>query len=356
MLNTTVTTVSIIVPCRNEVRSIGGFLESLLAQDMSGLTWEAIIVDGMSGDGTREVVEPYRRRYPTIKLIDNPTQIVSTALNAAIQASNGEVIIRMDAHSEYAPDYVQCCVRVMRETGADNVGGPVLACGSGLIGRAIATGYHSPFACGGARFHDKKYEGLVDTVPYGCWRRSVFARVGLFDPELARNQDDEFNLRLTRAGGRVWQSPRIVSWYQPRNSINKLFHQYFQYGFWKVAVIRKHGRPASWRHLVPGIFVLVNLLLPVAVFASFEFGGRNLARCSTALWISEVLTYALACLAAAGRAASREGWRLLAVLPIVFLTFHISYGAGFLLGAGHFSFQSERRGSTIPPQFSELSR
>ena len=353
------TSVSIIVPCRNESRGILRFIESVLTQDLSDLDCELIIADGMSDDDTREVLEHMLRHNAAVlpvKVIDNPGRIVSTGLNAAIRAARGEVIIRMDAHTEYAPDYIQCCVRVLQETGADNVGGPWQARGRGIVGTGIAAAFRSQFCVGRGRAHDSLYEGPLDTVYLGCWRRSLFDRVGLFDPALVRNQDDEFNLRLTRASGRVWQSPRIVSRYQPRNSLRKLFQQYFQYGFWKVAVIRKHRLPASWRHVVPGIFVLANLVLPLAAFASFKFGAANLAWCSTALWISEVLAYAMASLAASVRTASREGWRLLPILPVVFLTYHISYGAGFLIGIGYFSVRPVHRDGTFPAIFSELSR
>src|SRR5262249_47627952 len=150
-----------------------------------------------------------------------------------------------------ASDYCRRCLEALRLTGADNVGGAARTKASGLRARAIAAAYHSRFSTGGAKFHDERYEGYVDTVTYGCWHKSTLERLGLFDETLARNQDDELNLRLVRAGGKIWQSAAVVSWYRPRSSISALCRQYFQYGFWKVAVIRKHVLPASWRHLAP---------------------------------------------------------------------------------------------------------
>src|SRR5579862_9556598 len=210
--------ISVMIPCRNEKRHIGEFLDSLLDQDLDpGWDLEILVADGMSDDGTREALRQYAERAPSVRMIDNPSRIVSTGLNAAIDASSGDIIIRMDAHTVYARDYIRECVRVLHETGADNVGGPWVAKGRGPVGRAIAAAFQSPFCCGGGKAHDVNYEGEVDTVYLGCWPRSVFDRVGRFDPELVRNQDDEFNFRLRRAGGKVWQSPRIQSTYTPRS-------------------------------------------------------------------------------------------------------------------------------------------
>jgi len=160
-----------------------------------------------------------------IRVIANPKRIVSAGLNEAIRAAEGEIIVRMDAHTEYAPDYVINCVSALLKSGADNVGGPARTKAETWMERAIAAAYHSPFAVGGALFHNVEYEGYVDTVPYGCWWKSSFERYGLFDDELARNQDDEHNLRIIRGGGRIWQTPQIKSWYRQRGSLGALFRQ-----------------------------------------------------------------------------------------------------------------------------------
>ena len=198
-------------------------------------------------------------------------------LNAAIRVAQGSIIIRLDAHTKYAPDYIRQCLAVLQETGADNVGGPCIAEGKGFVSQAIAAAFHSPFAVGGARWHDLDYVGAADTVHLGCWRREVFDRIGLFDEELVRNQDDEFNLRLTRAGGKIWHSPRIKSWYRPRESLRALIRQYMQYGYWKVRVIQKHKMPASVRHLIPGGFVLLLICATAGVFLVASC-GLGLAR------------------------------------------------------------------------------
>jgi glycosyltransferase involved in cell wall biosynthesis len=321
--------ISIVIAARNEAAHVRNLLSSVLAQEpLDGASMEVLVADGMSDDGTRAILEEYAGR---VRIIDNPGRIVSTGLNAAIAASTGDVILRMDAHTEYAPDYVRRCVEALMSTGADNAGGPARTRSTGWLPRAIAAAYHSRFACGGARFHDAGYEGYVDTVPYGCWRRSTFTRLGGFDETLVRNQDDEFNLRLTRSGGRIWQSPSIVSWYHPRDTLGGLFRQYFQYGYWKVAVIRKHRLPASVRHLVPALFVGANLAFPWACAAALLSGWP--VAWPAALWTGMLLLYAAANCAASVAAAKRWGWSLAPVLPLVFAVFHVSYGLGFLLSS-----------------------
>ena len=315
--------VSVIVPVRREIASIERFLMSLAAQDVTDPDWEAIAADGMSDDGTRDVLARWVAQWPRLKVIDNPRGHVSSGLNAAIRAARGDVIVRMDAHSEYAPDYLRECLAVLAETAADNVGGPALTRATRWMARAIAAAYRSRFASGGAKFHSPDYEGPVDTVPYGCWRRETLEQIGLFDESLVRNQDDELNLRIIRRGGRIWQSPRIQSWYWPRGSLRALFSQYFQYGFWKVPVIRKHGRPASWRHLAPGLCLLVGLGLAAASI----FWRWPLMALAVLAGV-----YAISLVVASLAAARQHGWDLLPALPAVFATYQIAYGLGFLAG------------------------
>ncbi len=323
--------VSIVVACRNEIGHIREFLDSVLQQKFHGLGWEAIVADGLSDDGTRAVLEEYGARYPQLRMIDNPGRIVSSGLNAGIRAARGEIIIRMDAHTRYAPDYCALCLETLESTGADNVGGPARTNATGRCARAVAAAYHSRF-CTGARFHDVNYEGWVDTVTYGCWRKSTFDRIGLFDENLVRNQDDELNLRLFRAGGKIWQNPRIMSWYSPRTTLRSVARQYFQYGFWKVAVIRKHKIPGSWRHAIPVLFVLANLALlgciPIAMWA----GSPQWAIASAILWMAMLACYGLANLVASAAAATAAGWDLFPYLPAAFAAYHFSWGLGFLTG------------------------
>lgn len=348
--------VSIVVACRNEILHIGDFLESLLQQEMDDLGWEAIIADGMSDDGTRAVLEEHSSQNAHLRIIDNPGKIVSTGLNEAIRASCGDVVIRMDAHTRYAPDYCRLCLETLEETGAENVGGPARTNASGKYARAVAAAYHSRF-CTGARFHDVKYEGWVDTVTYGCWRKATLERIGLFDETLVRNQDDELNLRLVRAGGKIWQNPHIMSWYSPRDRLSAVFRQYFQYGFWKVAVIRKHKLPGSWRHFVPVSFVLANLLLVISSVGSWMIGASAWAFIFASLWLAMFGCYAFANIYASAVAACGAGWDIFPYLPAAFATFHFSWGLGFLIGLFRL-LPKPTNPMTVPTEsrFTELTR
>lgn len=315
--------VSIVLPCRNEQGFIQDCLESILKQEPPEGGLEILVADGMSTDGTHEYLLKLAKAHPQIRVLDNPGRIVSTGLNAAIRAARGEIIVRMDAHTIYAPDYVRQCLAALNATGADNVGGPMQTTARTYKERAIRAVFHSAFAVGGARSHLANYEGSVDTVIYGCWKKEIFDRIGYFDEELVRNQDDEHNFRLVRAGGKIYQTPRIRSWYHVRGSLRTLFRQYMQYGYWKVLVIRKHRMPASWRHVVPGAFLgSLCLLAAAGLFWT------------PALWAAAGLAvlYIAAALVASVIIAARTQWTLFPVLPVVIACFHFGYGYGFLRG------------------------
>jgi cellulose synthase/poly-beta-1,6-N-acetylglucosamine synthase-like glycosyltransferase len=348
---------SIIVACRNEHAHIRTLLDCVLGQQLAGVRWETIIADGMSDDGTREILESFSQQHPEIRVISNQGRIVSTGLNAALQIAGGNVIIRMDAHTRYSPDYCCSCLQTLEVTQADNVGGPALTeVQSTPMARAIAAGHQSPFSTGGAHFHDPVHEGFVDTVPYGCWRKETLLRLGGFDESLVRNQDDELNLRLVRGGGRVYQSPRIHSWYSPRTSITQLFRQYLQYGYWKVAVIRKHGKPASWRHLVPAAFVGANLLSLIVILAAMVLRAPRLGSVTEAVWLSILGAYTVFLAMASVLTAMRSGWTILLHLPLVFATYHGSYGLGFALGLLRFTRSRPVTRATTRSPFAAITR
>lgn len=323
--------VSIVVPCRNEIRHIREFLDSVLRQDLGGSEMEVLIADGMSEDGTREVLAEFATKFPCLRVLANPEKIVSTGANRSIREARGEIIVRMDAHTLYAPDYVRSCVEVLEETGASNVGGPALTCVKGYVAEAIAHAFHTPFASGGAKYRDPEYEGPVSSVPYGCFRKATLERVGLYDEDLVCGQDVELNFRIVSSGRTVWQSPKIVSWYTPRTTLSKLFRQYFQYGFWKIGILRKHHKIVAWRSLVPGLCLLAVAGLLLCAGAA-DLGGAGRWR---DLFLSGLLSlacvYFVASFAMAFSVARRQGWRFLPVLPVVFAAYQMPYALGSLL-------------------------
>lgn len=347
-------TVSVVMPCRNEVRYIEACLRSIFNQQAVPGGFEVLVVDGMSDDGTREVLARLAASHPQLRVIDNPRRFTASAMNLGIENARGQWIAILGCHNRYAEDYLRQCHQVSLETCADNVGGAMFCEGKTPMQRAVAAAHHSPFACGGAGWHDTNFEGPADTVFGGFYRREVFARIGRFDEELVRNQDDELNLRLVRAGGRIWHSPRIRSWYSPRATLRALFTQYLQYGYWKVRVIQKHRLPASWRHLVPGAFVFALGLLGILLLVGLVLGaggqawgagaGASLARAWGAglrwtaggLLALGVASYTLAVCAAAALTAAKHGGSLFTRLIAVFPCYHLGYGYGFLCGIEDF--------------------
>jgi succinoglycan biosynthesis protein ExoA len=315
--------ISVVIPCRNEKDHIEACVRSLLEQEEPPGGFEIIIADGMSDDGTTAILQRLREQAPLLRVVDNLGQLTPCGMNLGIHAARGRYIAIMGAHNRYANDYLRQSVEVLEETGADNVGGSMFCEAERGWQHAIAAAHHSPFSVGGARWHNPEYEGPANTVFGGVYRREVFERIGLFDETLVRNQDDEFNLRLLRAGGMIWQSPRIRSWYKPRAGLADLFHQYRQYGYWKVRVIQKHKMPASIRHLVPGCFVLSMVVLPLVSFWWLP---------ALWIWLAEVTVYSAVNAVVSSIAAASRGWKLFLLLPMVFASVHFGYGWGFLRG------------------------
>ena len=349
--------ISVIVPCRNERAHIESLCRAVLAQQLPASTRvEVLIADGRSDDGTRQWLEQFCARQPggaiEFLLLDNPAGLTACGLNICIARARGDTLVRWDVHTVYAPDYLAQCLAVLTETGADNVGGPWQAVGSSPMQKAIAAAFQSRWVAGGARSRDLHYDGPVDTVYLGCWPRASFERFGGFDESLMRNQDDEHNLRLTRGGARIWQSSRIRSSYAPRGRLGQLVRQYLQYGYWKPFVMKKHGQAASWRHLVPGLFVATWLALALCTALTLVApplaGGRVLA---AGAWALLSAVYALAVLALSAAVAHEAGWGVLPRLPAVIAGYHLSYGWGFLRGA----WDAGVRGKA-DPHFGRLSR
>jgi succinoglycan biosynthesis protein ExoA len=336
--------VSVIIPCRNEVDFIANCLESILNQDFPKEELEILVIDGFSDDGTRRILEDYQEKYFFIRLIDNINKIVSPALNIGIKNAKGEIIIRMDVHTEYASDYITQCVRAIRGMAVENVGGPWIPKGKTYLQKGISIAFQSHFSSGGALSHDMFHEGLVDSVYLGCWKKSTLENIGLFDEELVRNQDDELNLRIIRSGGKIWQSPKISSWYYPRSSIVSVFKQYMQYGYWKVRVIQKHRIPASIRHVIPGVAIILFMTLFVLSFFNLIF-LKGLVGLVLAYWGINFVASFLTC-------KEFPKWKFFPVIPIIFLMYHAGYGYGFLRGTLDFAILKKHASKT----FTNLTR
>ena len=318
--------VTVVIPAFNEERYIRLALDAALQQEYPAEKLEIIIADGGSTDRTRSIVAEFSREHPNVKLIDNPQRIVSTGLNQAIAAATGDVIVRFDAHCEYPRDYICRLVALKGQTGADNVGGVLVPVGTNYTQSAVAAAYYSRIGFGGNALKGgigTKEVRDVDTVHGGCWSRMRLLSIGGFDESMVRNQDDELSFRLRKNSGRILQIRDLFVRYHVRSSFRKLFLQFFQYGFWKVAVVRKHPRQASVRHLMPAVFVLVIISLSVGSLFSPNVAltlATVLACYFTALSVSSFLE------------TSRESNALWMGVVTALGMMHFGYGMGFLAG------------------------
>jgi glycosyltransferase involved in cell wall biosynthesis len=332
--------VSVIIPCRNEEKFIGKCLESIIKFDYPRDRLEIIVADGMSTDATRHIVMEFKKRYEFIRFLENPQKIVSSALNLAIKTAIGEIIIRLDAHSYYQGDYISKCVGYLEKYKVENVGGQfkTVPGKDTLIANSIALAMSNPFGVGNAHYRlNLKNIRHVDTVPYGCFRRSIFDKVGFFDEDLVRNQDDEFNFRIIKNGGKILLAPDIVITYHARDTIGKLWRMYFQYGYFKVLAAKKLGAVNTWRQLAPAAFVLSMFLS-----AALSYALRD-----SVFFLGLMILYLLANLGATLITAAREGWWHLFTLPPVFAAIHISYGLGYLKGIFDFIFLKKNKNKKI---------
>jgi len=316
--------VSVVVPARNEEKCIGAFLDSLLANDYPRDDLEILIVDGMSTDRTVAVVREYAQRHPFIRLLENPKRIIPAALNVGIKAARGEIIVRMDAHTTYAQDYIRLAVDALETSGAAMIGGIQRPTGSTLITQAIAAATSCPFGMGNSYYHyGTEMRWVEDSVYLGTWYRSTLMELGGFNENWLINEDSELNERLRASGGKILLNPNLKVAYHVRGSLAALAQQFFRYGFWRARTLAIYPSSMAWRHLVPPAFV-VSLLLSLAVIReSFLLAG--LVPCA----------YALTNLFMSGKIVARQGWNR-ALAPMAFSTVHVSWGTGFLLGLVRF--------------------
>ena len=320
--------ISFILPIRNEFEGIKKTLQSIVSQIIDD-DFEIIVADGNSSDGTREILKNLQNNIPNLILIDNPEKIVSTGFNRALNESKGDIIIRVDGHCEIAPDYIQKCLECLEKINTDCVGGATEHVASGLVGKSIKLAQSSFFGVGGVSFRKNVEKGqYVDTLAFGAYKREVFDQLGGYDEELVRNQDDEFNFRMIQNDMKIWLDPSIKSTYTQRNSFMGLFKQYFQYGFYKIRVLQKRKGLASWRHVVPGLFVLT-LLFGLSIFL---FTGNTIPILSLGIPYFSFSLFATIF----ELIKTSSNFISVMVLPVTFFILHISYGLGFLLGIIYF--------------------
>ena len=321
--------VTFILPIRNEEKYIEGAIKSILNQS-SNKEKELIFADGMSNDNTRIIIKKYEEKFSYLHIIDNLEGIVSTGFNRALSISQGDIIIRVDGHSKIEYNFLENCLKVLKDSEADCVGGPTRHIADGAIGKSIMIAQSSIFGLGGVSFRSSIKRGkYVDTLAFGAYKREVFSSIGGYDEELIRNQDDEFNFRLNQSGFKIWMDPTINSFYYNRNSFTKLFKQYFQYGFYKLRVMQKRSGFVSWRHFIPGVFTLSLLVSSVLFlnswniwFLHFIWGSYLIANISSSLY--ELRKTII---------SKKKVWFIsFFLLPISFFILHISYGLGFLTG------------------------
>ncbi len=323
--------VSVVIPVRNEAAFIGRNLEAVLAQDYPADRLEILVADGRSTDGTRDVVQALaaklarERSGARVVLVDNPDRIMPTGTNAAIRRSTGDVIVLMGGHARMPSNYLRACVTTLIERHADAASGALDSVGTGLVGEAIAAAMSSPFGIGNSGFRTvtsgEPFE--VDTIPFGAYRRTVFERIGLFNPHMVRHQDYELNYRVRQAGMRMLLIPGLRATYHVRSSLPALWRQFWPNGVWKGRFLRKFPQSMRARHLAPSLFAAALVLSAV---------GALLFRPMIVAFGAIVGAYVGFVLVALASFAARGRWRILPVLPAVMLCLHLSYGLGVWWG------------------------
>ncbi|MGB7873366.1 MAG: glycosyltransferase family 2 protein [Anaerolineales bacterium] len=317
--------VSIIIPCYNEQATIRQLLEAIYQQTFPRAEMEVVIAEGLSEDGTRDEIAGFQseRLDLDVRIVQNKARSIPSAINCAIQASRGEIVVRMDAHSRPYPNYVERCVKALDSNQGDNVGGvwEIKPGGKSWIARSIAVAAGHPLGVGDAGYRIGAQASAVDTVPFGAFRRSLVDKIGLFDDTLLTNEDYEFNVRIRQSGGRVWLDPEIVTVYFARSTLRELTRQYWRYGYWKFRMLRRYPDTVRWRQSLPPL--LVASLIGLTLFSWWPPAGWTLA--------FELIIYGTVLLLAGLLSAMRQRKIYLFIgLPLSIATMHLAWGGGFL--------------------------
>jgi len=326
-------TVSVIIPCYNEENSITDLLIAIYEQSYPRDEIEVIISDGMSTDTTREKIADFANEFPDLqlKVIDNQKKTIPSGLNQAIRTAKGEYIVRLDAHSNPHPEYITQCIKALDRGLGDNIGGviSIQAADEGWISQSIAIAAGHPLGVGDARYRIGSEPREVETVAFGAFRSALIDKIGLFDETLLANEDYEFNVRIRKAGGKIWLDPTIQANYIARSTLRELSLQYWRYGYWKLRMLLRYPETFRWRQ-ISGLFVLSWLILG---FLSIWFpAARWLLAGEAAIYGSALII--------AGIGSGIENKRVLLGLgvPLAVATMHFSWGSGFLWSLIVYSF------------------
>ncbi|PKP23829.1 MAG: hypothetical protein CVU06_06275 [Bacteroidetes bacterium HGW-Bacteroidetes-22] len=324
--NKTIFSISVVIPCRNEEKHIAACLDSVLACQSEQTELTVFVCDGLSTDSTRSIIENYCGRFPNLSMIDNPQQTTPMALNIGISHCQTEYIAILGAHATVSTTYFNdVAISFTENPEADCIGGLIENVFMDERSRAVGFALASTFGVGSSNFRTGVKGGYVDTVAFGIYRRSVFAQIGLFDETLARNQDDEFSYRMLKNGLKIFLDLKIRSYYHVRSTWSHLFRQFYQYGFWKVFVNKKHQAVTTIRQLVPFLFVsaiIINLVLAFIHPAFAILLGSLLT-----VWLVTALLFA--------SSGKRSISQILQTI-FSFLILHIGYGSGYLVGIFYF--------------------
>lgn len=317
--------ISVIIPCRCEGKYIGDCLNSLLVQKELEDKIEILVVDGMSTDNTRTIVNKFIRDNHNIKLVDNPKFITPAAMNIGIKESKGKYIAILGAHTKYSEDYLHNCLNLMNEhPDVSCVGGPITSYGHSSFGKATALAMSSKIGVGNAKHRFSDYEGYAEGACFPVFKREVFNQVGLYDEDLIRNQDDEFNFRMHKQKLKVYLSHKIKSTYFVRDTPKKLFNQYYNYGLWRVVVIKKHRLPRSLRQIVPVSFFMITFLL-ILISPFIPFNALMTSLTLPIIYFLSLLLFGLGL-------SKIHGLKIGLLFPLSVFIMHFSYALGFLVG------------------------
>ena len=300
------------MPIRNEEDFIGQTLKSIIEQDYPKEKIELVIADGDSNDGTISEINKLKKEFYNLKILRNKDKSMPKGFNLALNSSKSDIVLMLGGHSIVPKNYISKSVKNLKNYNSSCAGGVIEAIGDGFWGNVIARSISSFFGIGNVSFRLKNSKsGYVNSIPFGCYKRSIFDIIGVLDEELIRNQDDEFNFRLTQSGYKIWQDSSLVIKYFCRISLKKLFNQYLQYGVYKVRVIQKRRALISFRHVIPSLF-LISLFIPVIsiyVFLAYFLSG---------LFFSIKI--------------NKFNFTKLFACQITFFIIHLSYGLGFIFG------------------------